>query len=72
MARHVMVRPKSEADTTRSKREIHFTRENGLPRLLVSSRSSGIYFPSRQIPSACWAGRSEIENNTESFAALCA
>ncbi len=29
------------------------------------------YLPSRQMPSASCAGRSEIENSTDSFAALC-
>ena len=29
------------------------------------------YLPSRQMPSASCAGRSEIENSTNSFAALC-
>lgn len=31
----------------------------------------GPYAPSRQIPSASWAGRSEMENSTDSSPATC-
>ena len=35
------------------------------------SKSGRAYLPSRQMPSACWAGKSEIENSTDSSEAWC-
>ena len=41
------------------------------PRKALGRRRRG-YVPSRQMPSASCAGRSEIENSTDCFAAICA